>query len=122
MGFSLAEQRGDYSLIRQEALFDELIKIAEKPNPNYGIGHSLKAMGTVAAGGAVGFGAAELLGRKLKFFNPSPASTPKSHNNRILAARIILPILSGTAAMLADKYRQRLKEEYSKTKGYKAEG
>lgn len=117
---NLVALRGEERLIRQEALFDELVKIAEE-SANYGIGHSLKVMGTAAAGGAIGLGAAELLGRKLKFFNPSTALTPKSHSNRVLAARIILPILTSTAAMLADKYRQRLKEEYSKTKGYKAE-
>lgn len=119
MAGSLVAQRGEESLIRQNALFDELVKIAEEPNYSSGIGHSLKAMGISAAGGALGYGAAELLGRKLKFFNPSSASTPQSHNNRVLAARIILPILSSTAAMLATKYRDKLKEEYSKTKGYK---
>ncbi len=119
MASSLVERPDKESLIRQDALFDELVKIAEETNSaRYGIGHSLKAMGTAAIGGALGFGAAELLGKKLKFFDPSTATTPKAHNNRVLAARIILPILSSTAAMLATKYREKLKEEYSKTRGY----
>lgn len=96
----------------REALLDELVKIAEEPKKS-GFGQALRAMGTAAVGGSVGYGAAELLARKMKFFKePTPG--------RANAARIILPILSGAAVMLADRYRQRLNEEYSKTPGYKS--
>lgn len=101
--------------ISREALLDELVKIAENTPPKKeGVGKALRAMGTAAAGGAVGYGAAELLARKMKFFK-------EPTENRARAARIILPILSGAAVMLADRYRQRLNDEYSKTRGYKAQ-
>lgn len=101
------------------ALLDELVKIAEEAPPKKeGFGRALRAMGTAAAGGAVGYGAAELLARKMKFFNPSTATSPEAANSRIRAARIILPILSGASVMLADRYRHHLNEEYKKTKGY----
>lgn len=93
------------------ALLDELVKIAEAEQPKKSIGHSLRAMGVAAAGGAVGYGAAELLARKMRFFQQ-----PNEQRARI--AKIILPILSGTSVMLADRYRQRLNEEYGKTRGY----
>jgi hypothetical protein len=97
------------------ALLDELVKIAEHAPPKKeGVGKAFRAMGTAAAGGAVGFGAAELLARKMKFFSEH---TPA----RAQAARIILPILSGASVMLADRYRQKLNEEYGKTRGYKAD-
>jgi hypothetical protein len=102
--------------VERRALFDELVKIAEEapPKKEHGFGKALRAMGTAAAGGAVGFGTAELLARKMKFFN-------QPNESRARAARIILPILSGTAVMLADRYRKRLNDEYGKTRGYKAE-
>lgn len=99
--------------LTKQALLDELVKIAEESPPKKeGFGKALRAMGTAAAGGALGYGAAELMGRNMKFFS-------QPNERRTTAARIILPILSGTAVMLADRYRQRLNEEYSKTKGYK---
>lgn len=80
-------------------------------------------MGVASLGGAAGFGAAELMGRKLKFFNQIQAPTKEIGQqilgNRLTAARVILPILSGLSVTLADRYRKKLSEEYSKVKGYK---
>ncbi len=106
--------------ISHAALLDELVKIAEEAPPKReGMGRALRAMGTAAAGGALGYGAAELAARKMNFFNPSTATTPDMASSRLRMARIILPILSGASVMLADRYRQRLNEEYRKTHGYK---
>lgn len=110
--------------ISHAALLDELVKIAEETSPpkKEGLGRALRAMGTAAAGGAIGYGGAELLARKSRFFHPPPALMTEAQkhtfDNRVRAARIILPILSGAAVMLADRYRQRLNEEYGKTRGY----
>jgi hypothetical protein len=91
------------------ALFDELVKIAEEKKPS----HALRTMAVGAAGGAVGYGAAELLARNLKFFKePTP--------RKATAAKVILPILSGVSVMLADRYRQKMNEEYKKIRGYDA--
>lgn len=68
-------------------------------------------MGVGALGGAAGYGTAELLARKLKFFS-------QPNQSRANAARIILPILSGAAVTLADRYRHRMNQEYSDVKGY----
>ena len=101
--------------ISPAALLDELTKIAEESaSQGGGIGKALRSMGVAAAGGAAGYGAAEMLGRKMKFFN-------QASPERLRAARIILPILSGTAVMLADRYRQKLNKEYSQVKGYREE-
>lgn len=104
------------------ALLDELVKIAEN-KPSGGFGSAAKSMGVAALGGAAGYGAAELLGRKLKFFNqvqaPTTEAAKKILDRRLTAAKIILPALSGTAVMLADRYRKKLSDEYSKVKGYK---
>lgn len=104
-----------HSGICREALLDELVKIAEAPpeQPKKGVTHALRTMGIAASGGALGYGAAELLGRKMKFFQ-------QPNEQRARLAKIILPILSGASVMLADRYRQRLNEEYSKTRGYEA--
>ena len=95
------------------ALFDELAKIAEDGGApqRSGFGKALRAMGVAAAGGAAGYGTAELLARKLKFFT-------QPNEGRARAARIILPILSGAAVTLADRYRHRMNQEYSRTQGY----
>lgn len=104
--------------ISHAALLDELVKIAEETPPKKGVGRALRAMGVAGGGAALGYGAAELAARKMKFFNPATASTPEMANSRVRLARIILPILSGASVMLADRYRQRLNEEYRKTRGY----
>ncbi len=99
--------------ISREALLDELTKIAsdEEQSNKKGFGKALRAMGVAAGGGALGYGAAELLARKMDFFK-----TPTS--GRASAARIILPILSGAAVTLADRYRSSLDREYGDVKGY----
>ena len=103
------------------AMLDELVKISEETAPKKeGLGRALRAIGTAAAGGALGFGAAELLARKVKFFDPSTVTSPAQAQSRVRAARIILPILSGTAVMLADRYRQHLNQEYRGTRGYES--
>lgn len=119
MASSLEERLDD---IRQMAFLDELVKIAEEAEPKKsGFGKTLRTMSTAAIGGGAGYGVAELLTRKLKFFNPPTGVSESTLRNRTTAARIILPILSGTAVMLADRYRQKLNEEYSKVEGYKGE-
>lgn len=103
-------------LAKRAALFDELVKIAEgegRPQQS-GFGKALRAMGVSALGGAAGYGAAELLARKMKFFS-------QPNESRARAARIILPILSGAAVTLADRYRQQMNREYSRVRGYEAE-
>lgn len=91
-------------------------KIAEDGTVSHrsGLGKALRAMGVSALGGAAGYGAAELLARKMKFFTQPTESKAR-------AARIILPILSGAAVTLADRYRQKMNEEYSRVHGYKNE-
>lgn len=108
MAFNLEGQ-----LIKRAALFDELVKIAEDGDhpQGGGFGKALRTIGTAAAGGAIGYGAAELLARKMKFFT-------QPNESRASAARIILPILSGAAVTLADRYRQRMSQEYAKVRGY----
>lgn len=109
--------------INREALLDELVKIGEAANPTQpaqqkkkGFGQAAKAMLVAGAGTALGYGAAELAARKMKFFQP-PGS-PEVLAKRVRAAKIILPILSGTAVMLADRYRQSMNKQYEQVKGY----
>jgi hypothetical protein len=105
--------------INPAALFDELIKIAEErddhpgeqPRNPSGTSQAFRAMGTAALGGAAGYGVAELLARKLPFF-----AAP--HQGRAATAKVLLPILSGASVMLADRYRKKMDEQYSKVKGY----
>lgn len=100
------------------ALFDELVKIAntESTAPEEkskgSLGTALRAMGVGAAGGAIGYGLAELAGRNMKFLQ-------QPNTDGLRAAKIILPILSGSAVMMADRYRQKMNEEYSKVKGFR---
>jgi hypothetical protein len=95
------------------ALFDELTKIAEGDGKSQssGVGKALRSMGIAAVGSAAGYGTAELLARKMKFFT-------QPNESRARAARIILPILSGAAVTLADRYRHRMNQEYSRARGY----
>lgn len=98
--------------ISREALLDELVKIAENgESSRNNIGKALRAIGVGSVGGALGYGTAELLSRKLKFFS-------QPNESRARAARIILPILSGAAVTLADRYRQKMNKEYSDISGY----
>lgn len=101
--------------VKRAALLDELVKIAsEKEAPKKrGIGGALRTMGVAAAGGALGYGAADLAAHHMKFFT-------EPNEARARAARIILPILSGAAVTLADRYRQRMNKEYKKVTGYKS--
>lgn len=93
------------------------MKIAsEKEAPKGGLGKALRAMGTSAVGGAVGYGTAELLAKNMKFFT-------EPTEQRARAVRIILPILSGAAVTLADRYRQRVMDKELKgVRGYRSHG
>lgn len=106
--------------ISREALLDELVKIgaaSEEQEPRKGLGHVVRTVGTIGAGTALGYGLSEALARKLPYFSsPGSAEVLKKRQN---VAKIILPILGGTAAMLADRYRQSLNKEYSKVRGFR---
>lgn len=105
--------------ISREALLDELTKIGEAAEePKKGFGHALKTMAVGAGGTALGSGLAEVVGRNLSFFQPPPGGDAAVFSKRLRTARIILPILGGTAAMLADRYRQKMNEQYSKVRGF----
>jgi len=100
------------------ALFDELEKIGneavkteEKDTRSRSILPALRAMAVGAGGGAIGFGLAELAGHYLGFFN-------NPHPGNINKAKMLFTILGGASTMLADRYRQRMNEEYNKVKGY----
>ncbi len=95
----------DERFVKRAAFLDELIKISEERRQTGSFGKALRAMGVAATGGAAGYGAAELAARKMKFFT-------QPNETRAHLARIILPILSGAAITLADRYRQRMSQEY----------
>ena len=113
--------------ISRAALFDELVKIGEasvsptpgarQEEPKKGPGHAVKAILAAGAGSALGYGAAELLARKLPYFQ-TPGS-PEVLAKRVRAAKIILPILSGGAVILADRYRNAMERQYQQVRGYK---
>lgn len=100
-------------LVKRAAFLDELVKLAvdEDSPQRSGFGKALRSMGVAAVGSAAGYETAELLARKMKFFT-------QPNEGRARTARIILPILSGAAATLADRYRKRLSHEYSGIRGY----
>lgn len=103
--------------INRAALLDELVKLGEKElTPSKRTLHILKSMAVGSAGGALGYGIAEFAGRKMKFFQEP------THERQQLATKIILPILSGAAVMLADRYRQKMNEQYEVAKGFKSKG
>jgi len=110
----------------KRALFDELVKLAEQAPAEpkkHGLGKALRAMGVGAAGLGIGYGLSELAVRKLPFFQAAPASLAPEAAQALLAQRatarkIILPILSGVAVMLADRYRQHMNEQYRQVRGY----
>jgi len=108
----------------KRAFLDELVKIAEEsPEQNGGFGKALRAMGVGAGGLALGYGLSELAVRKLPFFNAPPPHLPLDVAQKLLAQRattrkIILPILSGVAVMLADRYRQKMNDEYRQVRGF----
>jgi hypothetical protein len=105
-------------MISRTALLDELVKIGEesikkeekKDTRRRSIGPALRAMAVGAGGGAIGYALAHLMSQHPFYKNPHPGN--------LTAAKIILPILGGTATMLADRYRQKMNEQYSKVKGY----
>lgn len=97
----------DERFVKRAAFLDELVKISEEQTQTGGFGRALRAMGIAATGSATGYGAAELMARKMKFFT-------QPNESRARAARIILPILSGAAITLADRYRQRMNQETKK--------
>lgn len=100
----------------KRALFDELVKLAEQssvqpgaPQKKSGFGTALKAMGVGAAGLAAGYGLSEGVARLPVFHSVAQRET---------ARKIILPILSGVAGMLAERYRHRMNEQYQQVRGY----
>ena len=112
------------TLISRDALFDELAKIAEETSKKpSSVGRVIRSALVAATGGALGYGLSEVAGRNLSFFRAPPPGlssqdASKLLNRRLSTARFILPILSGTAVMLADRYRQKLNDQYSKIKGF----
>lgn len=96
-----------------QAFLDELVKVAEgeQSPPKSNLGHALRSMAIGAVGGAAGYGTADFITHRMKFFT-------HPNENRARAARIILPILSGAAVTLADRYRQHMNEQYKQVKGY----
>lgn len=117
---------GQFADATKRALFDELVKIAEQAPAEpkkQGLGKALRAMGVGAAGLGIGYGLSELAVRKLPFFQTASASLAPEAAQALLAQRatarkIILPILSGVAVMLADRYRQHMNEQYRQVRGY----
>lgn len=99
--------------INPGALLSELVKIGEassEPKPKGSVGKALATLGIGAAGLGLGYAGADLLSRKMRFFQePTPG--------RAKAVKIILPILSATGAMLANRYRQSMNREYSTLTG-----
>ena len=108
--------------VSEASFFDELTKLAEipksEPEKSRSLMPALKAMGVSAVGGALGYGAAELLSRNLGFLQHAPDQA--TLDKRVKMVKIILPILLGTSAMLGERYRNKMNDEYSKVKGYKA--
>lgn len=113
----------------KRALFDELVKLAEQaptekqPQQKGNLGKALRAMGVGAAGLGIGYGLSELAVRKMPFFNVPPPHLPPDAAQKLMAQRatarkIILPILSGVAVMLGDRYRQHMNDEYRQVRGY----
>lgn len=94
--------------ISLEAVLDELVKIGEDTKSK---SHPLRGVAIGGLGTALGWGAGELATRKMKFFSQPPTS-PQALDKRVRAAKIILPILSGTAAILADRYRGEMKKYF----------
>lgn len=122
MNGSHEAQLGD---ITKRAFLDELVKIAEEAPEQQkgGFGKALRAMGVGAGGLALGYGLSELAVRKMPFFNAPPPHLPPDVAQKLLAQRattrkIILPILSGVAVMLADRYRQKMNDEYRQVRGF----
>ncbi len=103
-------------MISREALFDELVKIGEArqeaKTKTKGLRHALKTIGVAGAGAGVGYGAAELIARNMKFFKEPTAE-------RAQMAKVIIPIATGVTALLAGKRFNKIQDELSKVKGYR---
>ena len=114
----------------KRALFDELVKLAEKAPAEVqeepkkgGLGKALRAMGVGAAGLGLGYGLSEVAVRRMPFFNTVPSSLGPEAAQKLMAQRatarkIILPILTGVAVMLGDRYRQHMNEQYRQVRGF----
>jgi hypothetical protein len=117
---------GQLGSLTKRAFFDELTKLAEQapaPEKKPGLGKALRAMGVGAAGLGLGYGLSEVAGRSLPFFQMPPSSLAPEAAQKLMAQRstarkIILPILSGVAVMLADRYRQSMNDQYRQVPGY----
>lgn len=112
----MTTSRVEADVISRTALLDELVKIGERKKAPVkqekgGITRALAAMGAGAAGMGVGLGLSHVAEKTLPFYN-------QPHAGRIPASRIILPIVGGMAAMMAERYRQKMNEEYSGTRGF----
>lgn len=128
----MGTNQGALPVDTKRALFDELVKLAEQspadpappaPSQKAGVGKALRAMGVGAAGLGLGYGLSELAVRKLPFFSAIPSHLPPDAAQKLMAQRatarkIILPIMSGVAVMLADRYRQHMNEQYQQVRGY----
>ena len=75
-------------------------------------------------GGGLGYLLSDQAAKHLSFFKqPNRALDPDvafgQLEKRKAIAKVVLPLLSGTALMLAERYREKMNQEYSKVKGYK---
>lgn len=103
------------------ALFDELVKIGaaakkngEPPKRHWAVDVGTGILGA-SAGMAAGYGLSELLVKAFpNVYNPAKITPGKA-----MAAKITLPILGVAGAILANKYRQKLDERYSRAPGWK---
>ncbi len=106
-------------MISRTAFFDELVKIGEEratdqesSSKKKRVDHALKTMGVGAVGLALGYGVSDLIAHKTGLFkNPT--------SEKAMAAKVILPILAGTTAMLAERYRSKMTDQYSNVRGFR---
>ena len=97
--------------ISRAALLDEIVKIAEESDSK--ILPTIKSILVGAGGAAAGYGLSDILANKASFFKNIPANIPSEEaskilSRRVMAAKILLPILSGSAVVFADRYRQKM--------------
>jgi hypothetical protein len=111
--------------IGREGLFSELVKIGAPSDPKKpGAAEVAKkpgwwkdvarTMAVSALGTGVGMGIGELVARKVPLFTqPTPG--------RAALVKILLPIMGGSAAILTDRYRKSINEQYKKVPGWKSD-
>lgn len=89
------------------ALFDELQKISEDQAKKPGWKDVARTIGVGVLGGAAGLGAVQA---GIGFVPPIRRFLTEGGPNKARLAKVILPIMGGTALMLADRYRKRMDE------------